>query len=207
MTKTIVLVGGSFHGKSLIALQIAQNFKIPSIICTDSVRNMLNVTYPNRPYLSTSTYRLSSTELNKQFKHVSNVLRQMMPIYEKRGESTVLEGMHFSPEFLDYLSSQTNTFIFGIDNTLSIIKRLQYKSLTRSRATYYNQETNRITTGPFTKDKIHKTAYLKHATRIEEIHKQIMKYFTRHKLPIIKFNSIEVATQKITALIKNLIKS
>src|SRR3989339_877957 len=131
MTKTIVLVGGSFHGKSLIALQIAQNFKIPSIICTDSVRNMLNVTYPNRPYLSTSTYRLSSTELNKQFKHVSNVLRQMMPIYEKRGESTVLE----------------------------------------------------------------------------EIHKQIMKYFTRHKLPIIKFNTIEVATQKITALIKNLIKS
>ena len=206
MNKIVVVGGGSFQGKSLIAVHIAYKLKIPSIVCTDTVRSILHVLNPTALYFSTSTYLMSPENLKRQMKEVSRVLRELLSIYKRRGESVVIEGMHLSPDFLTYLSNKPNTLIFCIDNMLPLEKRLEYKSLTRHRVEYHDPETGNITYGSLTMDKLQNTPYMQHANRIEEIHKEIVGCFSQRSLPIIEFNHINVAIEKIDAIIENWLK-
>ena len=96
--KVIVLVGGSFQGKSLIALNTANKLNYSGVLTTDTVRNILNVIYPEKAFLSTSTYLLSDTELIQQCSEVSKIIFNLLPIYESRGEHMIIEGMHFTEE-------------------------------------------------------------------------------------------------------------
>ena len=199
----IVVGGGSFQGKSLIALNIAYDFKIPNILCTDTIRNVLHTLNPSSPYYSTSTYLMKPEDLEVQMREVSNVIRNLLAIYEKRGENLIIEGMHLSKEFIKYLSNKNNVIMFALNNEAPFKERLRYKSLTRKRVEYIDLKTNRIKYGPLTEDNIPFTKYMNHATRIDEIHLQILGWYKESGAFIINFENIEQAHQQIKKIIKN----
>gem|GEM_PF-1826290 len=201
-TTVIVIGGGSFQGKSLIALKIAYDFKIPNILCTDMIRNILHALNPSAPYYSTSTYLMKQEDLEIQMRKVSNVIRNLLVIYEKRGENLIIEGMHLSKDFINYLSKKDNVIMFALNNELSFEKRLRYKSLTRKKVEYFDPKTNCIKYGPLTEDNIPFTRYVKHVTRINEIHLQISEWYKESGAFVINFENIEQAYQEIKKIIK-----
>lgn len=201
MNKTVLIGGGSFQGKSLIALHIGFKLKIPLIICTDMIRNILHVLHPTSPYFFTSTYLMLPKDLERQMNEISDVLRELLSIYDKRGENVIIEGMHLSPAFISYVSERPNTLIFCLNNTLPLEKRLEYKSLTRHRLEHRNSETGNVTYKHLTKDSLKSTPYMQHAHRIEEIHLQIVKWFSQRNLAVIEFDNINVARSKVDRLI------
>jgi len=207
MTKVIVIGGGSFQGKSLIALRIAYKFRIPVMICTDTVRSVLHILSPDAAYFFTSTYLMSPKILNRQMKEVSKVLQELLSLYEKRGENIIIEGMHLSREFIAYLSGKSNVLIFCIDNKLPLEKRLEHKSVTRHRVEYLDSKTREVKYGRLTKRNIYFTPYIKHANRIEEIHRQIIDYFSKKSLPIIEFENIDKAIETIDTMVGNFLRT
>lgn len=206
MNKIIVVGGGSFQGKSLIALQIAYKFKIPLVICTDSIRSILHILNPEAPYFFTSTYLMSPVDLERQMKEVSKVLRELLRLYEKRGENIIIEGMHLSQEFIAYLSSKSNVLIFCIDNKLPLERRLEYKATTRHRVEYLDPKTGKVKYGRLTRSNIHFTPYIRHANRIEEIHRQIVGYFLQRNLPVIEFENINKAIEVTDVMVGKFVK-
>ena len=199
----IVIGGGSFQGKSLVASNIAYDFKIPNILCTDTIRNILHILYPSSPYYSTSTYLMKPEDLEIQMREVSTLIRDLLKIYEKRGESLIIEGMHLSKDFINYLSKKDNVIMFALNNGLSFEERLRYKSLTRKRVEYLDPKTDRIKYGPLTENTIPLTRYVRYIPRINEIHFQILNWYKKSGTFIIQFESIEQAYQQIKKIIKN----
>ena len=205
LSKIIVIGGGSFQGKSLIALHIAYKFKIPHVICTDTIRSVLHLLKPEASYLFTSTYLMSPKNLERQMKEVSKVLQELLALYEKRGENIIIEGMHLSQEFITYLSGKSNVLIFCIDNKLPLEKKLEYKSVTRHRVEYLDPETGEVKYGQLTKSNLYFTPYIRHANRIEEIHQQIVDYFLQRNLSVIEFEDIDKAIETIYAMVETLL--
>jgi len=203
----IVISGGSFQGKSLTAFHIAKKFKIPLVICTDTIRNVLHTLNPLFPYFFTSTYLMSSNNLKRQKMEVSKILQGLLMLYDKRGENVIIEGMHFSKEFLDYISEKSNALCFCIDNKLSFNKRLEYKSITRYKVEYLDPKTGKINYGQLTKDNLSFTPYIKYADRIEKIHQEIVNYFFKNNLSVIEFydlaKALEVAEKLIEKFVLN----
>ena len=108
--KFIFIAGGSFQGKSLIALHLANKYQFSGVVTTDTIRNILRIhatPKDKRRYFSTSTYRMPPEDLMMQKKLVSNEVKQLLPIYIKRGEKIIFEGMHFSDAFIkSYLTKK-----------------------------------------------------------------------------------------------------
>lgn len=203
--KIIIIGGGSFQGKSLIALQIAYKFKIPLVICTDTIRSILHILNPEAPYFFTSTYLMSLEDLKRQMKEVSKVLRELLRLYEKRGENIIIEGMHLSQEFITYLSGKSNVLIFCIDTKLPLEKRLEYKAVTRHKVEYLDPKTGEVKYGRLTKSNPYFTPYIRHAKRIEEIHRQIVGYFLQRNLPVIGFEGIDKAIEVIDVMVEKFV--
>ena len=60
----IVIVGGSFQGKSLISLKCASSLNYSGVVTTDMVRNILKITNPHLEEIySTSTYLLPKEKI------------------------------------------------------------------------------------------------------------------------------------------------
>jgi len=201
MNRVIVIGGGSFQGKSLLALHIGNMLKIPCIICTDTIRNVLRILNPAASYLSTSTYLLSPKDLERQMKEISAILRKLLSIYDQRGESVIIEGMHLSQDFIKYLSTKSNVLIFCLNNTLPLKKRLEYKSIVRNKVEYYDPKMKKVIYGYLTKNNLRFTPYMRHSRRIEEIHRNIVNYFSQLNLPIIDFNDLDVALDRVNKMI------
>lgn len=94
----IFLAGGSFQGKSLISLHLANKYQFSGVVTTDMIRNILRIhatPEDKRRFFSTSTYRMSPEDLMMQKKLVSDEVKRLLPIYIKRGEKIIFEGMHF----------------------------------------------------------------------------------------------------------------
>lgn len=206
-SKVLILGGGSFQGKSLVSLEIAHIFKIPIVICTDTIRNVLHSLYPDKTFLSTSTYLITPENLEKQFHEVSRIINKMLDIWEKRGEDVIIEGVHLSKDFIQFLSGKHNVLLMCLNNTLTLRKRLEYKSLTRSRVEYNDPATKETTYGPIITKDLSLTPYMKHAKRIDEIHSQIVNTFSELKLPIIRFSEIDRAIKDVKDLVENFISS
>lgn len=202
VNKIVVIGGGSFQGKSLIALHIAYKFKIPIIICTDSIRSVLHILNPESAHFFTSTYLMSPENLEKQMKEVSKILKELLALYEKRGENIIIEGMHLSQEIITYLSGKFNVLIFCTNNKLPLEKRLEYKSITRHSIEYFNSKTGEVKYGQITKNTLLNSPYLKHADRIRKIHYQIIDFFLKENLPVIQFEDINKAKQTIDLMVK-----
>lgn len=197
--------GGSFQGKSLVATYIAYKFNISAIISTDLIRNVLRVQNPGAPYLSTSTYLMSSENLRRQMEEVSSVIEEVLRIYESRGESVIIEGMHLSRRFMKKLGRMENVFGVCLDNRLSLLERLRLKSLTRKRIEYRDPETGEMKYGSPMEESAIRARYMPHAKRIGDIHESIIKSCRESGFRILEFSDISECRLKVESMVRNFI--
>ena len=199
--KIIVIVGGSFQGKSLIALELAHRFKFSGVLTTDTIRNILKVIYPKKSYLSTSTYLLTPEELTQQCFDVSNIIFEILPIYESRGEHVVIEGMHFTQEIIDIFSSRGYCNIF-IDNLLPFNERVIKKQSTRSNLQMRDLEVNKEAQLLKPED-IVQTRYFQYQERIEQIHNQLRQVCHQAGFHIVTFDDIVCAKKQAAEIVNS----
>lgn len=199
----IVIGGGSFQGKSLLSLRIAYEFGIPLIISTDTIRNTLHILHPNDPRFFTSTYLMTPENLSKQMEIVSDVIEQLITVWDKRGENVIIEGMHLSELFISSVSKRSNVLMFALNNQTPFIKRVKDKALTRKQIEYYDPATKKTLYGKLTDETIPFTRYSKYAQRIEEIHRQIIAWFRQEKLPVIDFKDLDNAINTSLKMVYN----
>ena len=76
MEKFIFVAGGSFQGKSMVALRIAAQFKFSGVLTTDMIRNFHNINDSSNEVFSTSTYLMKPEDFNRQKEIVSNSLKK-----------------------------------------------------------------------------------------------------------------------------------
>jgi 2-phosphoglycerate kinase len=142
----LVIGGGSFQGKSLAALHTACRLRIPAIVCTDTVRNVLGTMQPDATWLGTSTYLLSPKDLRRQMDAVSTAVLGSLDIFRVRGERCIVEGMHLTPEAIERLAESQDALLLCLDNQVAFDRRIGTKSTTRSRLNtdLYNEYRERI---------------------------------------------------------------
>ena len=200
--KIVIIAGGSFQGKSLISLELAYKLKFSAVITTDFVRNILNVLNPNMEFLSTSTYMMSTDNLLKQKELVSEAVKKIIDIYLSRGEHIIVEGMHFSKEFLKWSSLKKYCNIC-IDNLLPLKDRLILKSITRSRLRFYDPESHKYYFNSVNKQNVDMTSYIQYQDTINDIHKKILESCKTNGYEIVSFSKINKVIRYITKLIKD----
>jgi hypothetical protein len=177
----IILVAGSFSGKSLIASYIANKYQFSGVLSTDMIRNFYNISTKNEQIFSTSTYKMPSSNLYKQKELVSKMIIEIIQIYQKRGEKMIIEGMHFSEHFLSFINNQ-NYLVIGLDNRISIERKIKYK-----RETTRNNIPNKTD---------------EEKKRMNEIHKELIDYCRKYEFNIIEFTNIEEAKKQCDVLIE-----
>ena len=120
----IIITGGSFQGKSLLAMKLAAKLNYSAVICTDLIRNILKVENPGESSYGTSSYRLTKEEWEQQKKNTCELLKNVLRIYDSRGEKIILEGVHFTEEFLAW-GKRSNALLFCLDNPASLSYRVE----------------------------------------------------------------------------------
>jgi len=199
--KIIIITGGSFQGKSLIALEIANELNFSGVVTTDTVRNILNIIYPDKPHLSTSTYLLSPENLHQQFSDVSKIIFGLIPIYQSRGEHIVIEGMHFTPELLEFFANKKYCNIF-LNNKLPFSERIIKKQLTRSNLSMQgggNREN-------IDQAIVASTRYYAHQERIKQIHNDLMRNCVRFGFHNVEFEKLSDGKELVKKIVMEWIK-
>lgn len=177
----VIVVAGSFTGKSLISHHLANKYLFSGVLSTDMVRNMLCIQTNNKRVFSMSPYRMTAEDFNEQVCGVSNMIDSMIGIYRKRREKIIFEGVHFSESFLSSLNNK-DCLLIALDNKLPIEERLNLK-----------KRTTRLSLSPKTeKDK----------QRIEEMHNDLMRNCIKNGFHIVDFNDIEVAKRQCERLVE-----
>jgi 2-phosphoglycerate kinase len=202
ITRVIVIGGGAFQGKSLTAMHISYKFKIPLVISSDTIRNILFIQKPGYKELFKPTFLLPDNELEKQRELISELLMDLICHYEVNGEDLIIEGSFLSQQFIRKISLKKNALLFCLNNGLPTIKRFQYKTLTRKKTKMINSRTGDIEYLVLRKNGISETLYIKYAKRIQDIHSKIMEYYSRNNLPVICFTKIGAAYKKACSLVK-----
>ncbi len=177
----VIIGGGSFQGKSLAALHIAHRLSIPTIICTDIIRNVLKSAHPGKPWFGTSTYLLSTDDLQIQMTEVSTVLIDVLEILVSRGESAIIEGMHITDDCLRTIAGRPRTLALCVNCQLPFEGRIEAKSQTRKR--------------------LFDDRYLAHRDRITGIHDRIVSMYEGIGAPIIGYRDIHELYDSLDRLI------
>jgi 2-phosphoglycerate kinase len=133
---------------------------------------------------------------------VSEIILGLLAIHKRRGESVILEGMHFDDQFIGTLSKWEDVLLICLNNTLPFSEKVLLKSKTRDRVEFVDTQSGEIRYGSITSEDVDKTPYIEHADRINEIHEEILESFRRHSLRIIDFTEIEHAIESIIRLIE-----
>ncbi len=180
-TCLIIFVAGSFSGKSLIASHIANKYQFSGVLSTDMVRNFYRVFTRDEQIFSTSTYKMSVIDLDKQKELVSKMVLEIIHIYQKRGEKMIVEGMHFSESFLSQVA-QKGCLVIGLDNKIIMDEKIQYK-----------KETTRSNVSTKTE---------KEKKRILEIHNELIDSCKRNRFNIVEFTDIEDAKKQCEQLVE-----
>lgn len=182
VSPVIIIAAGSFSGKSIIANHLANKYCFSGVLCTDMVRNFFHVTTNNESIYSTSTYKMSVLALNKQKEKVSQTIASIIEIYRKRGESIIIEGMHFSEPFLSSLSDK-DLLLICLDNKLSVKEKVFLKKKTTRKNISYKTENEE--------------------KRIVEIHDELLNCCKKNNFHIIVFDDIEVAKKECEVLVED----
>ena len=160
----VFIAGGSFQGKSIIALKLASKFNFSGVLTTDMLRNFFKIQNPEKIIFSTSTYKMAPEDLELQKEYVSSFLQKQMDIYQSRGEKMVFEGMHFSDNFIKSISEKKYLKLF-INNIKSIEERVYLKQKTRNNFSIENN-VKTIKPEPLV---FEETSYYLNQNRINEI--------------------------------------
>jgi len=187
--KIVIITSGSFTGKSLISLKAASKLYFSGVVTTDTIRNLLKVTNSHKEYLSTSTYLLSPQSLMKQQDEVSELIMKIIPIYEKRGEHIIFEGMHFNDKFLEWASGKEYCCIC-LNNLLPLSRKVILKSKTRSKLRIIDKISSKHSWGHVNEGNVYNTSYLKYGDRIKEINNSILDSCKKHRFKLIEFKEI-----------------
>jgi len=171
-SKVIIITGGSFQGKSLIALQVAAKLNISNVISTDFVGIILKTVFPNNDSLTTSTYRLSPDKRNNQISLISEHVKNVIEKYVERGEHLIVEGLHFSKEMINW--SKINGFccVF-LDNQTSFENRIILKHKTRTKLRLFKSDKSETYLDIINPDNIDNSTYIQYANNINEIHSNL----------------------------------
>lgn len=200
--RIIIIAGGSFQGKSTISLKLAAYFGMSGVLTTDIIRNILKVLNPDADYFSTSTYLLSEELLQKQMNKVCSVIKELIGIYQTRGEHIIIEGMHFSEEFISWASSQDFLNIC-LDNSLPLSKRIVLKGKTRSKLRFYDSLVDEYYFQKVDDSNVTNSSYLKYQNKIDQIHRILLHNCRLSDFHIIEFNNInqgiELSIQEINS--------
>lgn len=192
MEKFIFVAGGSFQGKSLMALRIAAQFKFSGVLTTDMIRNFHNINDSSNEVFSTSTYLMKPEDFNRQKEKVSDSLKKIMEIYRFRGEKMIFEGVHFSDQFIRSIKDTEYLKIF-INNKISPKERFEYKKKTRSNFSYLDNETRTY----------EHTTYFEHEQRMMQIHEDLKKVCVENNFTVIDYTDINEAFMQCEELVDN----
>lgn len=196
-TKIIVISGGSFQGKSTISFCLASRFKISCVISTDLIRNILKLSHPEKSFFSKSIYKLNEKLIEDKRTFVSDTLKNIINLYYNRREHIIIEGIHFSKEFINWCVSSNFCCIF-LDNTLSLEDRIILKSkTTRSHLRLINDKDFSF----IDEHNVKSTKYIEYENQMTYIHKSMKKYFESNNCPIVAFSNIEVGKMKAIKII------
>lgn len=201
-TEIFIITGGSFQGKSLISLALANQLEYSGVLSTDAVRNVLKILNPEKIYLGSSTYLLTTEELEMQFFDVSNVIKKLIEIYESRGEKIIIEGMHFSSNFF-FWAIERGIKIVTLDNQVPFSERILLKGKTRSKLRLYLDGTQESTWIKVNEQNAKSTAYYVHKDRIEKIHQEILSESRKLGLYVVQFREIQEAISKVKYILLN----
>lgn len=167
---TILLCGTSGTGKSTLASLLATRLGITTVISTDSVRNMMRSTSPEKdnPLVLASSYdagialeqqnctigleALSSSRLavkgyKAQSEMVLENLENLITESESRNESLICEGVHLSLNFVIRLMRNHPTiipFLVYIGNEQQHIERFSVRAKYMAMNSMKNRYTNHI---------------------------------------------------------------
>ena len=158
---------------------------------------------PSKNHLSTSTYKLSKEELEMQKEEVSRILEHQVEIYRGRGEKMIFEGMHFSDEFIERISSENCLKIF-VNNSKSIKDRVALKQKTRLQFSIEKE----LEYSPHDSVDFEKTSYYSNQNRINEIHDSLKKTCLENGFIELNFENLEDAIKRCELLVEEyLLKS
>jgi len=194
----VFIAGGSFQGKSLIALKLASKFNFSGVLTTDMLRNFLKIQYPEKTIFSTSTYKMTRNDLELQKEAVSSILKKQIEIYQSRGEKMIFEGMHFSDDFIKSISKSNYLKLF-INNIKCIEERFYLKQKTRNHFSFENEVANKLSD---TK-KFEETSYYFKQNRINEIHSDLKNICLQNGFIEVSFEKLDDAINKCEALVKD----
>jgi 2-phosphoglycerate kinase len=196
--KIIVITAGSFQGKSLVALALAAKLKYSAVISTDTVRNILHVINPERKHLTTSSYTLPPKLFIQQVNEVSSLLLKLVDIYNSRGESFIIEGIHINDEFLNWAKHNNNILVMALNNQLTLEKRVIYKSITRKRLKLLDEksEAGFIMTDSINEENVLDSAYIRRKERIQEIHQALINSVQDNNFKVISFTELNDAIKQ-----------
>lgn len=193
--KIVILAGGSFQGKSLISLSLANTLRFSGVITTDTIRNILKILEPEQDHWGISSYMLAEDSLAKQMETVSNMIRKIIGIYQERGEHMIIEGMHFSREFMRWAKLQ-GFCCLCINNEKDFRERIELKKVTRSRL----RGNSNMNDESFS---FENSNYFKYQDRIREIHSKILEDARSEGFEIVTFNELEIGIERSLAYIKS----
>ena len=194
--RIVLIAGGSFQGKSIIALNTANYFNFSCVISTDLIRNLLIKLSPDDRLISTSTYRLDKHNLNLLINRVSDILKNIVPIYIKRGEHLIIEGTHLSTDIIKWANDNGFCCIF-IDNLNPLTERVILKNITRTQL----RKGNNYDYGYINRSNVFESSYIKHDKEISQIHEKLKKSCTDNRFNIIKFYNIDTAKKDVIKFI------
>jgi hypothetical protein len=108
----------------------------------------------------------------------------------------VIEGMHFSDELLEWISSN-NYCKVCINNILPIEKRLVLKSITRSSFRFVDSVSSNYVFDQIDESNVNKTAYIKYKNRIAEIHESILDKCNRSGFYLVEFSELRECIEEV----------
>ncbi|MDD2487722.1 MAG: hypothetical protein PHS92_05125 [Candidatus Gracilibacteria bacterium] len=97
----IFILGGAFQGKSILSIKTAERYTFSTVLSTDCFRNFLRINNPTEAILC-STSKLDVNIFNKQREEISDLLFNILKFYADRKEKVIIEGIHFSKDFLEF---------------------------------------------------------------------------------------------------------
>ncbi len=193
--KIVIITGGSFNGKSTVAIQIAARLGFAGVIPVDSIRNTLKITYPKREYFSTSIYMLPEQQIYNKIEDVSVLTEKMITLYKNRGEHVIFEGIHWSEEIFGWIAAN-NFCRICLVNRLPLEKRVVLKNSTRSKLRYEDIKTGKQRLGKLDASNIHSSTYIKKKDKINKHQNFLIKNAIKNDFKIIKFDKLKLGVEE-----------
>lgn len=119
------------------------------------------------------------------------MLTKLLEVYRERGEKIMLEGVHFTKDFLELIMKRGG-IVFCTDNQVPFITRIEKKTLTRTKLKGFD---------PRNVNWVKESSYLLHKQRIEEIHLETIMMCRELNAHIISYRNLSQAYKNMLSII------